>query len=84
MSWRRLKEAELKWFGGILPSKVVLEQDQDDHTFRTFLETFNGGGTPCMKAGRYFYWEGDALADFDKRLGRLPAMNAPRGDRRAQ
>jgi hypothetical protein len=56
-------------YGGELPARVVLEHDQADHSYRTFLETFTADGKAGFKAARYFYWEQAALADYNERLG---------------
>ncbi len=71
MSWKRLNESEVKGYVGMLPARVVLEHDESDHSYRTYLETFNGGGAPNFQRGRYFYCESEAIEDFNKRLGRL-------------
>jgi hypothetical protein len=70
-NWKRVKESEIKEYGGMLPARVVLEHNPEDHSYRTFLETITRDGEPHFQHGQYFYHEDEALADFDKRLGRL-------------
>ena len=69
-NWKRLKQSEVIDYGGALPGRVVLEHDEADHSFRTFLETFTDDGKPGFKAARLIYWEEKALADYRERLGR--------------
>jgi hypothetical protein len=65
-------------YGGELPARVVIEYDEADQSYRTFLKTFTADGKPGpstrlrtgFKAARYFYWEQEALEDFNGRLGR--------------
>jgi hypothetical protein len=70
-NWKRLKESEVKDYGGMLPARVILEQNESDHSYRTFLETFSPAGEPGYKYGRFFYCEHEALEDFNKRVRRL-------------
>jgi hypothetical protein len=37
-NWKRLKQSEVMDYGGELPARVVLEHDEEDHAYRTFLE----------------------------------------------
>lgn len=69
--WKRVKESAIKEHKGMQPVRVVLEHDEADHSYRTYLETFSPAGEPCNKYGRYFYWEREALEDYDKRARRL-------------
>jgi hypothetical protein len=69
-NWKRLKESKVMDCGGELPARVVLEHDEVDHSYRTFLETFTADGKPSFKAARYFYCEQEELADYNERLGR--------------
>ena len=70
MTWKRLRESEVKEYGGMLPARVVVEEESD-RTYRTFLETFNGKGEPGFQHGRFFYTEAEAMEDFESRMGRL-------------
>jgi hypothetical protein len=70
-NWSRLKESDIKEYGGMLPARVVLEYNESDHPYRTFLETITKEGECGFQYGRYFYWEEEALANFNQRLGRL-------------
>jgi hypothetical protein len=66
--WKRLKESEVKEYGGMLPARVVLEHNESDHSYRTYLETFSPAGEPGYMYGRYFYLEEEAAEDFDNRV----------------
>jgi hypothetical protein len=70
-NWKRVKESEIKEHGGMLPAKVVLEHNPEDHSYRTFLETITGDGELGFQSDRYFCYEDEALDDFDQRMGRL-------------
>jgi hypothetical protein len=52
-NWKRLKQSQVIDYGGELPARVVLEHDEADHSYRTFLETFTVDGNPGFKAARY-------------------------------
>jgi hypothetical protein len=69
-NWKRLKQSQVMDYGGEAPARVVLEHDEADHSYRTFLETVTDDGKPDLKAAPYFYWEKEAVADYNKRLGR--------------
>jgi hypothetical protein len=69
--WTRLKESDIKEYGGMLPARVVLEHNEADQSYRTFLETITRDGEAHFQHGQYFAHEDEALEDFDKRLGRL-------------
>jgi hypothetical protein len=61
--WRRLKQSEVMDYGGELPVRVVLEQDEEDHAYRIFLETVSADGKLGFKAPRFHYWLEDAIED---------------------
>jgi hypothetical protein len=67
--WKRLKQSRLIFYGDEQPARVVLEHDEEDHSYRTFLETISADGMPGFKAARYFYWEHEAMEDYRERLG---------------
>jgi hypothetical protein len=69
-NWKRLKQSRVLFYGGELPARVVLEHDEADHSYRTFLETFSVDGKRGFKAARYFYWAEEAVTDYNERLGR--------------
>ena len=71
MTWQRLRESGIKDAGHMLPPRVVLEYDESEGTFRTFLETFKGNGQVGFQYGRLFESETGALEDFEKRSARL-------------
>jgi len=49
----------------------VLENDETDHSYRTFVETVTPDGRSSSAKGmRFFYWEKEALEDYRDRLGR--------------
>jgi hypothetical protein len=43
-NWKRLRQSEVMDYGGELPARVVLEHDEADHSYRTFLETVSAEG----------------------------------------
>jgi hypothetical protein len=43
---------------------VVVEHDEEDHSYRIFLETVAGDGKAGVKAPRFHYWMEDALEDY--------------------
>ena len=49
---------------------MVLEHDEADHSYRTFVETFTKQGKAGFQSARYFYWELEAVEDYNERLGR--------------
>ena len=69
--WKRLKQSPVMDYGAELPARVVLEHDEADHSYRTFLESVAEDGEADIKAARYFYWEEEALEDYNQRLGRF-------------
>jgi hypothetical protein len=69
-NWKRLKQSEVMDYGGELPARVVIEHDEEDHSYRTFLESVTPDGKPGSAKGvRFFYWEKEALEDYMNRLG---------------
>jgi hypothetical protein len=56
------------FYGDELPARVVLEHDEADHSYRTFLETVSADGKTGFKAARYHYWLEDAVEDYKERL----------------
>jgi hypothetical protein len=68
-NWRRLNQSQVMDYGGELPARVVVEHDEEDHSYRTFLETVSADGKSGFKAARYFYWEEEAVEDYKERLG---------------
>ena len=68
-NWKRLKQSQVIDYGAELPARVILEHDEADHSYRTFLETFTADGKPGFKAARYYYWAEEAVADYHERLG---------------
>jgi hypothetical protein len=71
VKWTRLKESDLKEYGGMLPARVVLEHNPADQSYRTFLETITEAGELGFQSDRYFCSEDEALEDYNERLGRL-------------
>jgi hypothetical protein len=68
---KRLKESQVLYYGGELSTRVVLEYDGLDRSYRTFLETFTSDGKPGFKAARYLYWKHEAaVEDYNRRLGK--------------
>ena len=58
--------------GGELPARVVIEHDEADHSYRTYLETVTSKGKPASAKGmRFFYWEKEALENYMERLGAI-------------
>ena len=55
----------------MLPARMVLDYDEDDGTWRTYLETINTDGAIGFQYGRHFETEGEAMGDFEVRAGRL-------------
>jgi hypothetical protein len=41
-------------YGGVLPARVVLEHDEADHSYHTFLETPTNDGKPGFQRARCF------------------------------
>ena len=69
-NWRRLKQSRLFFYGGEVPARVVLEHDEADHSYRTYVETVTPDGKPASSKGmRFFYWEKEAQEDYMGRLG---------------
>jgi hypothetical protein len=59
-------------YGGELPARVVVELDEEDHSYRTYLETVSADGKPASSKGmRFFYWEKEALTDYNERFGEV-------------
>ena len=71
MTWQRLRESVVKDADHMLPSRVVLDYDESEGTFRTFVETFRSDGQVGFQYGRQFETEAEALEDFQKRATRL-------------
>jgi hypothetical protein len=69
-NWKRVRQSEVMDYGAELPARVVLEHDEADHSYRTFLKTVSADGKTGVKAVRYFYWEQEALEDYRERIGR--------------
>ena len=67
-NWKRLKQSRLIFYGDELPARVVIEHDEADHSYRTFLETVSADGKPGFKAPRFHYWLEDAVEDYKERL----------------
>jgi len=67
--WKRLKQSRLIFYGEELPARVVIEHDEEDHSFHIFLETVSADGKLGFKAPRFHYWLEDAVADYKERLG---------------
>jgi hypothetical protein len=68
-NWKRLRQSEVMDYGGELPARVVIEHDEADHSYSTYLETVTPDGKPASSKGvRFFYWEKEALEDYMKRL----------------
>jgi hypothetical protein len=66
-NWNRLRQSEVMDYGGELPARVVIDRDEDDHSYRTFVETVSPDGKPASSKGmRFFYWEKEALEDYMK------------------
>jgi hypothetical protein len=70
-AWERLRESAVKEYGEMLPARVVMEHNESDHSYRTYMETFSPAGEPGFMYGRYFYLEEEAAEDFNKRVRRL-------------
>jgi hypothetical protein len=67
--WKRLKQSRVLFYGGELPARVVIEHDEEDHSYRTYLETVSTDGKLGLKAPRFYYWLEDAVEDYKERLG---------------
>ena len=67
--WKRLKQSEVMDYGGELPARVVVEHDEEDHSYRTFLETVAADGKSGFKAPRFHSWLEDATAHYREGLG---------------
>ena len=61
----------MKLSGSMLPARMVLDYDEAQETYRTFLETFWSDGQVGFQYGRQFEMEAEALDDFEKRAARL-------------
>jgi hypothetical protein len=68
-NWIRLKQSPVMDYGAELPARVVLEHDEEDHSYRTYLETVSVDGKLSFKAPRFHYWLEDAVEDYRERLG---------------
>ena len=55
----------------MVPSRVVLEYDESEGTFRTSVETFRSDSEAGFQYGRVFETEAEAVEDFQKRVERL-------------
>ena len=71
MTWKRLRESEIKDSGHMSPARLVLDYDEAAGTYRTFLETFERDGMVGFQYGRLFGTEEEAAEDFEVRTGRL-------------
>ena len=69
--WKRLKESEFKEYGSMLPARVVLDFQESDGTYRTFLETRDRESKLRFQYGRFFATGEEALEDFGTRVGGL-------------
>jgi hypothetical protein len=65
-----VKQSGLIFYGDELPARVVIEHDEADHSYRTYLETVSPDGETGFGAARYSYWEQEAVEDYKERLGR--------------
>ena len=71
MTWERLRESEIKDSGSMLPARMVLEYNETEGSYRTFLETFKNNGESGFQYGRFFETKDEATEDFQIRSGRL-------------
>jgi len=55
----------------MLPARLVLEYDETQGAWRTYLETLKGNGEAGFQYGRFFEAEADAIDDFEQRARRL-------------
>jgi len=67
--WKRLRQSEVMGNGGEVPGRIVIEHDAADHSYRTYLETVSADSKSGLKAARYFYWEEEAIEDYNEGLG---------------
>lgn len=54
MTWRRLKESEINDGGPALPTRMVLDYEEEEGTYRTFMESIPEGGKSIFYYGRTF------------------------------
>ena len=64
-------ESESKGTGSMLPARMVLDYNDAEGTYRTFLETFTMSGEAGFQYGRFFDTKDEALEDFQNRVARL-------------
>ena len=76
MTWKRLKESEIKGSRGMLPARVALDFDEESGTYWTYLESIATSGEAKLHYGRAFDTEQAAVEDFGKRLGKTRLGNA--------
>ena len=55
----------------MLPARMVLDYNETEGTYRTFLETFKGNGERGFQYGRQFETNDEATEDFQIRSARL-------------
>ena len=55
----------------MLPARMVLDYNDAEGTYRTFLETFTMSGETGFQYGRFFETEAEAEEDFQIRSARL-------------
>jgi hypothetical protein len=67
--WKKIMQSPVMDYGAELPTRLVLEHDEADHSYRTFLETVAADGKLGLKAPRFNYWLEDAVSDYKQRLG---------------
>ncbi len=71
MTWERLRESEIKDSGSMLPTRAVLEYDQDKGIYWTYLESFTTCGVTKVHYRQDFRTEAEGIGDFLARLVRL-------------
>ena len=71
MTWVRIQESKIKESGSMLPARVVLEYNNTEGNYRTFLETFKSNGEAGFQYGRFFESEAEAVQNYQMRIARL-------------
>ena len=67
----KLRESEIKDPGPMLPARVVLEYDEAEGIYWTYLESYISSGETKVHYRRDFSSEAEALEDFQTRVARL-------------
>jgi hypothetical protein len=67
----RLTESETRYRDNLLPARAVLEYDESNDRYITFLEVIQSNGRAEYMHGRFFDSRDEAEEDLDRRLERL-------------